>query len=95
MRTLREGYPPRGGRRGGISCDQLTSFISRTLRAHMLHIIVHDGLSVLRDLTRGESKEVGEEERGAQEEWTGGATTPHPSMLRLIRIAAVTFLAAA
>ena len=22
-------------------------------------------------------------------EWTGGATTPHPSMLRLIRIAAV------
>ena len=30
------------------------------------------------------SKEVGEEE------WTGGATTPHPSMLRVIRIAAVT-----
>ena len=42
------------------------------------------------------SKEVGEEERGAggagggggggrfiQEEWTGEATTPHPSMLRL------------
>ena len=28
--------------------------------------------------------------RGARkEEWTGGATTPHPSMLRLIRIAAV------
>ena len=26
--------------------------------------------------------------RGArEEEWTGGATTPHPSMLRLIRIA--------
>ena len=29
-------------------------------------------------------------EQGArEEEWTGGATTPHPSMLRLIRIAAV------
>ena len=28
--------------------------------------------------------------RGArEEEWTGGATTPHPSMLRMIRIAAV------
>ena len=29
---------------------------------------------------------------GAQEEWTGGATTPHPSMsvrFKLIRIAAV------
>ena len=26
--------------------------------------------------------------RGArEEEWTGGVTTPHPSMLRLIRIA--------
>ena len=24
-----------------------------------------------------------------KDEWTGGATTPHPSMLRLIRIAAV------
>ena len=24
-----------------------------------------------------------------KEEWTGGATTPHPSMLRLIRIATV------
>jgi len=29
----------------------------------------------------------GGEER--EEEWTGGATTPHPSMLRFIRIAAV------
>ena len=34
------------------------------------------------------SKEVGEE-RARKEEWTGEATTPHPSMLRLIRIAAV------
>ena len=28
-------------------------------------------------------------EQCKQDEWTGGATTPHPSMLRLIRIAAV------
>jgi hypothetical protein len=36
------------------------------------------------------SKEVGEEERGAlgREEWTGGATTPHPSM-SLVRVTAV------
>jgi len=27
--------------------------------------------------------------RRGKDEWTGGATTPHPSMLRLIRIAAV------
>ena len=32
------------------------------------------------------SKEVGEEERG--DAWTGGATTPRPSMLRLILSAA-------
>jgi len=30
------------------------------------------------------SKEVGEEERGGEEEWRGGATTPQPSMLSLI-----------
>jgi len=34
------------------------------------------------------SKEVGEEERARKDEWTGGATTQHPSMLRLIRMAA-------